>query len=260
MKTRSSKSICLEGEDLVRLMAVSGYKGSGKTRVIEGLVEELVERGYKVGTVKHIPQEDFTFDQSDTDTWRHAKAGSEKIFVLSPGEVASIDKREAELEDILLDIQNGLDFVVLEGFKNSKNIVRVLVTSNKKDASELVDDFTVAFVGKGTGDKPVFEPDESSAIADLVEEKAVMPVGGLDCGGCGFETCRDYVLAAIEGEASKNGCVALKDQVSLKVDGTRVPLKPFVKDLIAKMISGMVSSLKKGEGRKIEIEVERDEG
>lgn len=244
---------------MLRAIAISGYKGGGKTSAIENLVEELTDRGYRVGTIKHVPREDFTLDQPETDTWRHARAGSEKVIALSPEEVATLEKRGAELENLLLGIED-LDFVILEGFKSSENVARIVVSRDGEEAKDLEDEYTVGFVGEGKGEKPVLDPEDSSALADFVEEKAIMPVGGLDCGECGFGTCRDYVLAAIDGDAPKEGCVALKGSVSLSVDGKRVPLKPFVQDLIAKTLLGMLSSLKEGEGRKIELEVKRNEG
>lgn len=244
---------------MTRGIAVSGHKESGKTTVVEGLVEELVERGYEVGTVKHIPIEGFTLDQEGTDTWRHAQAGSSEVVALSPDEVTTLQKRGAELEDIFLEL-TGLDFVVLEGFGGSEHVARIVVAENKEDAQELEDEYTIGFVGEGTGWTPTFSRKDASEIADFVEEKAVMFPGLLDCGDCGHDSCRDFVLAAIEEEAPKEGCSALRGSVELEVDGKRVALKSFVQDLIAETISGLVSSLKDSEGKKIRLEVERDGG
>lgn len=245
--------------NLVKAVVFSGHKESGKTTVVEDLVKELVNRDYKVGTIKHIPQKDFSLDTPETDTWRHARAGSEKVVALSPNEVATVDTKRPELEDILLQL-GDMDFVILEGFHNSKNIARIIASRSEDDARKLDDEFTIGFIGKGYGEKPVFGLDESLEIADFVEERAVMVPGGLDCGECGFETCKDFVLAAINGKAAKDGCVALKGPVSLYVDEKRVPLKPFVQDLVAKTLAGMVSSLKSGDGNKIELRIEENEG
>ncbi len=243
-----------------RLAIISGFKESGKTKVMEELVKEFKERGYRVGTIKHIPIEDFTLDQPDTDTWRHAQAGAEMIFSISPGEVVSIEKEGADLEEVLLKlVSKDLDFVLIEGFREAENIPKLMIARDEEEASQLDDDFTVGFVGKGVGDKSVMKKEDIISMADFLEEKAIPPVGGLDCGECGYTSCREFALAAIDGNAPKDGCVALGGQVSLKVDGRNVPLKPFIKDLIAKTISGMVSSLRKTEGDKIEIEVKSDE-
>lgn len=244
---------------MVKAIVVSGHKESCKTTVVENLVKELVSRSYKIGTIKHVPQKNFSLDEPDTDTWRHARAGSNKVIALSPNEVATVERKRSELEDILLGLSN-MDFVILEGFHNSKNIARMIASRSEDDARELDDEFTIGFVGEGYGEKPIFGLDESLEIANFVEKRAVMVPGGLDCGECGFETCRDFVLSAVEGKAAKDGCVALKGPVSLYVDNKRVPLKPFVQDLVANTLAGMVSSLKSGAGKKIELRIEKSEG
>lgn len=242
---------------IVRVVIVSGYKDSGKTAVVEGLVEEFGDRGYRVGTVKHISQENFTIDQPKSDTWRHMNAGSEVVIALSSNETAVLRKGERDLDELLRELMD-LDFVILEGFKNVENMVRIVVARDESDVEKLSDEFTIGIVGDIENRENVFDLSDTSAIADLVERKSVMPVGRLDCGSCGYSSCREFVLSSIEGEAQTNECVALKGSVYLSVDGKRIPLKPFVKDLISDTIIGIVSSLKDTEGEKIEIKVEKN--
>ncbi len=242
---------------MARLVTISGFKKSGKTTVVENVVRELKERGYRVGTIKHVPNEDFSLDKSKTDTWRHANAGSDRVVALGPSELMVLDKKEADLESVLFKM-NELDFVVLEGFKKLENVARIIVVRNESDILELKDEFTIGVVGDISESDFSFE--DSAGLVDLIEERSVMFTGGLDCGHCGFETCRDYVISAINGGASVEGCVAMKGTVSLFIDGKKVPLKPFVQNLIGKTVSGIVSALKKSDGRRIEIHVEKDEG
>ncbi len=91
---------------LLRVIVIAGRKKSGKTKVIEGLVKELMNRGYRVGTVKHVPMQGFTLDQSGTDTWRHAQAGSKTVVCISPDEVATLEKRKPDLGEILSSLHN----------------------------------------------------------------------------------------------------------------------------------------------------------
>lgn len=255
-----SLQTCLEVEILVKAIGIAGFKKSGKTRIVEKLLKGLKDKGNRVGTIKHVPKEDFTIDQRGTDSWRHAQAGSEKIVLISPGELATLEKRSADLEEILHKVEE-LDYVIVEGFRDSEIVPKIMVARDEEEAEKLNDDFTVGFIENGTKNKPVIKKQEEiEKLIDLVEEKAMPPLGGLNCGECGYESCKDFALAVFEGEAPKDGCVAFRGPVSLKVDGKRVPLKPFVEGLIARTVSGMVSSLKETEGEKIELEVDKFEG
>lgn len=254
---------------MLRAVVIGGYKKSGKTAVIEKLVRELVKRGYRVGTVKHIPQRGFTLDQPETDTWRHAQAGSETVVAISSEEVATLEKGRTDLKKdeagqyptlskILLGLRD-LDFVILEGFREAENIAKIMIARNESEAAELDDVFTIGFIKNGVEGKPVLNKENIQAIADLVEEKAIPPVAGINDGDCGYGSCRGFAVSAIHGKAPKDGCVSLFSRVTLTVDGRQVPLKSFMQDLVAGTIKGMVSALKGAEGEDIVIKVSKRE-
>ena len=240
---------------MTRVIAIAGYGKSGKTVTIEKLIEELRNRGYTVGTIKHIGQEDFTFDQEGTDTWRHAGAGSEKVIALSQGEIATIEKKDKSIRDLLLEETDELDFMILEGFKTIKNIPKVMMVRKEDDVESLTDDFTVTTLKKADGE---LAPEEVTDLADLVEERAVMPVGSLDCAECGFDSCSDYVAAVAKGEAPGDLCKSVQGGVSMHVDGRRVPLKGFVREIVGEVVRGMTSALKDTKGHEIEIRVDKE--
>ena len=58
-------------ETLPKVLLIVGYKKVGKTTLIEKLIPELSNRGYRVGTVKHH-HSDFpaSFDTAGTHTGR----------------------------------------------------------------------------------------------------------------------------------------------------------------------------------------------
>ncbi len=203
-----------------RAIAIAGYRDSGKTSVIEGLIKELVRRGHRVATVKHVSEEP-TLDKSGKDTWRHARAGANPVVCVGPKEVVTVERGEAKLEDVLRRLGDA-DFVLLEGFKGAKNVPKVMVARDEGEASKLDDESTVAFVGSGEG-KPVLAPDDVKGLADLVEEKALEAAG--------------------------------EARVVLTVDGKRVNLNPFMQNLVSGTISGMMSALKGADGKRIELRV-----
>lgn len=254
---------------MLRVVAISGYKDVGKTTIVEKLIRELKSRDFRIGSIKHIPHEDFSLDHPETDTWRHRQAGSEEIVAISPNEIATLKRGETNMEKdevgiyptlnrVLLSLRD-LDFVILEGFREAENMAKIMVARSKEEAEKLDDEFTIGFVGQGVEEKPLLDRDDISALADLVEEKAIPPVAGIDEGDCGYGTCKGFALSAIHGKAPKDGCVSLFGGVTLTVDGEQIPTKQFIQDLLASTIKGIVSSLKGAEGENITIEVRKHE-
>jgi molybdopterin-guanine dinucleotide biosynthesis protein MobB len=242
-----------------RILSVVGFRKSGKTKVVEGLVRELTQRNYEVGTLKHIPDPDFTMDRPGKDSWRHAEAGAKKVVIISPKETVAIEKHQVDPEGKLRSL-SGLDFIILEGFRDIGGIARVAVLREQGDISEMVDEFTIACVGPVKCNLPTFSPEDSKAIADLVEQKAFPALPQLDCQHCGYPSCRDFGLAVIAGKTNWDGCTALRERAMLEVDGKHIPLNPFVQELVAKVIEGITSSLKQAGGKEIVLKVRRSEG
>ncbi len=102
------------------IIAVVGSKKSGKTTAIETLVQGLTKRGYKIATIKHIPEADFTIDIKGKDTWRHAKAGASTVISVAPKELATIKKVDTtkySLNEIIRNVEEDVDITILEGFR-----------------------------------------------------------------------------------------------------------------------------------------------
>ncbi len=99
----------------MKVISVVGYHKSGKTTLVERLVEELSKVG-TVGTVKHTREEIVPLSG---DTERHLRAGSEATIGITPTRCVTIIKNtnvEKALEQLA---GRGLDFAVVEGFKQS---------------------------------------------------------------------------------------------------------------------------------------------
>jgi len=98
--------------------AVSGIKNSGKTTIITKLIEKFVEKGFKVGTLKHDGH-DYPFDTKGSDTDKHVKSGASMTMVFSKTKSMKLIKEpKREVEDYLNEF-NSCDLVILEGFKGS---------------------------------------------------------------------------------------------------------------------------------------------
>ncbi len=125
----------------MKVIAVVGTKKTGKTTLVEALVRSLAKHG-KVGTVKNMV--DHPVDRGDTR--RHFDAGADVVIGL--GEARLLVRRDrGDLESALAELEReGMDYAVVEGFKNSSlfkivmadievsNMVRRVILSEVDDA------------------------------------------------------------------------------------------------------------------------------
>ncbi len=101
----------------MRAISIVGYKKTGKTTLVEKLISALKKYG-SVGTVKHLHEH--TIDEPDTDTGKHALAGADVVVAVSASELVKFS-RDNNLASALDELANaGMDFAVVEGFKDSK--------------------------------------------------------------------------------------------------------------------------------------------
>jgi molybdopterin-guanine dinucleotide biosynthesis protein B len=137
------------------VIAVVGSQNSGKTTTIEVLTRELTKRGYKIATVKHIPEPDFTIDAIGKDTWRFAQAGAKTIVAVSANEIATIEKLKTESFSLEMILQKceGNDVVFLEGLRKLiskyEDIHKIVVVKSAEETLEAVKNLgpIVAFTG-----------------------------------------------------------------------------------------------------------------
>ena len=248
---------------LIRAVSVVGFKDSGKTRVVEALVGELVGRGFRVGTLKHTA-ESVLLDTPGKDTWRHREAGSVATAILhGRGSAFFVDGAMAVREAVAK--LGDLDFVVTEGFKSLESMAKLIVPREEGEVGALSNGLEIGIVAVdgrdvgGGGGVPVIPLGDAGGLADLVEERAFPVLPGLDCRGCGFDSCLEFGRALLAGEAELGACVGFGSRFSLKVDGVEVALGPFVQDVTRGVVLGLVSSFK-GVGRPGRVELSFEVG
>ena len=98
----------------MKVISVVGTKKTGKTTLVCALVAALSKYG-RVGTIKNMVSH--PVDKGDTK--RHFDAGADMVVGL--GEARLIVKRErGDLDSALAELEaEGMDYVVVEGFKHS---------------------------------------------------------------------------------------------------------------------------------------------
>ena len=98
----------------MKVISVVGAKKTGKTTLVTSLVKSLLKFG-RVGTIKNMAGH--AVDSGDT--MRHLDAGADVVIGLGKNRL-EVTKSAGSLESALADLQTkGLDFVVVEGFKQS---------------------------------------------------------------------------------------------------------------------------------------------
>ena len=104
---------------MIPVVSFIGHQASGKTTFLTALIPVLLERGYRVGTVKHAPHEE-SFDHPEKDSYRHREAGAEKTLVVGKAGCALFwDPLPGQpLEATIERTFKGFDIVLVEGFKH----------------------------------------------------------------------------------------------------------------------------------------------
>ena len=104
------------------IVSIVAKSGTGKTTLLEKLITEMKQRGYRVGAVKHDAHS-FDIDHEGKDSWRLTRAGADTMLITSPDKLAMIkqyaEEQEPTLAETVAAYCDDLDIVLSEGFKKS---------------------------------------------------------------------------------------------------------------------------------------------
>ena len=164
----------------MKVVGFAGFSGSGKTHLVEQLIPALKLRGLRVSVVKHA-HHDFDIDHPGKDSYRHREAGAFEVVVASDRRLALIREFEQpaalSVHHLLAELYDGVDWVLVEGFKNS-NLLKVEVwrAVSAKPARYPDDDFIAAIATDSPGElpqetlRPVLDLNQPDAIAQWLVE------------------------------------------------------------------------------------------
>ena len=195
------------------LISIVGKSKSGKTFLIQKLIAELKSRGYRVATVKHVPQ-DISFDEPEKDSWHHIQAGSDATVISSPNRLVLIKPVGAEpaLDEVARLLGGDYDIILTEGFKNGD---APKIETHRREAGAPLGELRglVAMVTDEPAGAKVkqFSFDEVKGLADFLEESFIKREGEL---------------------------------LSLYVNGSPISLSPFPEEIIRNILMGMAASLR----------------
>jgi molybdopterin-guanine dinucleotide biosynthesis protein B len=160
-----------------KIIGITGYKKSGKTTLVEGLLRLYTARGLRVATVKHA-HHSFEIDHKGRDSYRHRAAGASEVAVVSRHLWALVHELGGEPEPSLDDMLGKLapcDLVIVEGYKRDSHLkieVRDLALYHPEIAP--MDPTVIAIASTGPlpgANIPVFSRDDVEAIAGFIAAK-----------------------------------------------------------------------------------------
>src|SRR6056297_3867162 len=140
---------------------------------MERLVTEITGRGITVSTDKHA-HHTFDVDHPGKDSHRHRVAGATEVLLASRNRFALMHELRGEDEPILSALLEKLapvDLVLVEGYKRDSHPKVEAHRAETGNPLIAPDDPTVHAVASDTAldlDRPVFDLDDTRAIADFI--------------------------------------------------------------------------------------------
>jgi len=157
----------------MKVFGIVGWKNSGKTGLLERLVDDITNRGFAVSTMKHA-HHNFDVDQKGKDSFRHRKAGAHQVLLSSDARwVLMTELRESfklTMEEQLRKM-DPVDLVLIEGFKTNDHLK--IETYRRVTGQPLIAPSDKNIIAVATNDEvdtvvPILNLDDTKTIADFV--------------------------------------------------------------------------------------------
>ena len=215
----------------MRTVSVVGFSGTGKTRLVVRLVQEIKGRGLRVAAVKKCSH-GFALDTEGKDSAEFSRAGADGVAMVSPeGWAAAAPQAPAEARRLASRLFPEADVIIIEGGKGVPGTPKIevlrsgvseVLTSHPAELLAVVSDRPLP----GGASVPVLGPDETARLADLILSVEEAPMA----------------------------------DITLEVDGRELNMNAFVKAFIERTVVGMVTSLSgvDPEPRKITLVIDRE--
>ena len=154
-----------------KVIGIVGWKDVGKTFVVTEIIKLLVQKGYKVGSIKHA-HHNFDIDQRGTDSFKHRKSGSTEVIISSSKRwakiIENINKKEKKLNELLKEF-NDIDVAIVEGFKKENHPKIEIISQNSKIQNNEINN-VIAIVSDNIIDSsiPVFKKNDVESLTQFI--------------------------------------------------------------------------------------------
>ncbi|BDC36421.1 MAG: hypothetical protein EF806_06375 [Candidatus Methanoliparum thermophilum] len=206
-------------------MAIIGFIGrsnSEKTSMIVSIAHRLMEKGFKVATIKHI---------AGAEVKTMDNAGVSVIVGSSDKETIIILKRSLNFIDTvnLVEHMSSPNVILVEGFNDEDNLKIALDNINAKN-----------IVLEGDNKEEIL----NYIIQEIEIERIYKKLPRLNCLKCGLD-CKKMAECIYKGDASLNECIYLSDIKDIKIimNDEEIPMGKLVRELTKNTLIGLLSSL-----------------
>ncbi len=161
---------------VIKVLSFVAKSGTGKTTLLEKVIAELKQRGWRVGVIKHDAHR-FDIDHPGKDSHRLTAAGADTMLIASPEKLALV-KRHHEappVNELLATYFADMDIVLTEGFKQS-NLPKIEVHRQERSSTLICrgeqHDPTLIAVASDAAlavDVPLFDLNDAVGIASFIE-------------------------------------------------------------------------------------------
>lgn len=162
------------------VVSIVAKSGTGKTTLLEKLITEMNQRGYKIGVIKHDAHR-FDIDHEGKDSWRLTQAGADTMVISSSEKLAMVKKyppqAEPSLEETVQTYFQDVDLVLTEGFK--KSAMPKIEVHRRERSQELlcrgeIRDETLLAVASDSSldvDVPLYDINDASGLCNLIVKR-----------------------------------------------------------------------------------------
>ena len=157
----------------MKIFSIAGWSGSGKTMLINRLIENFKAKKRRVIAIKNTP-DTYSLQPEGKDTAQFLQAGADEVFLIAKNELLRMSRINAP-QDLLEDLKSRLqkdDIVLMEGLYQPG--VPMIEVEDPRRPQALKFPLTklaaVISTKKIVPGPPCFHPDQIAEICAFMEE------------------------------------------------------------------------------------------